>query len=374
MSLPPQPGQWGPGNPPRPGPPQGYQPPPGPPQQPPGYYPQPGWGPPPPKQSNSLKWLLIAVAALLVIAITVGVTLFFTRGSGGGGSATPTASDIASANDTGPVAIITFEPTCPAWISASKSLAQVQQNGWGDRDAKIPASNWTAEQRSQYEAVAKSLRQAADQTVTFARQTPNRVMRELYGQFVVYSRMYADSIPQYTAPDDSMALASVAASIALDAVCNSITYGSAVARSNLAPTPNPPSNTSVPADLANPPPLMSRPDPECGSVTKLGNTLVSDLTEWSQQDPSLHATQWTSEQQAASKVAATAMTNFADGMEAAATGSSDSTFQDLTNFASIYSRAYVKALPTYVPADNLLFVAGTRVNNVLISACEVAEH
>ena len=109
MSLPPQPGPWDPGNPPPPGPPQGYQ-------QHPGYYPQTVWGPQPPKQNNGLKWLLIAVAVLLVIAITVGVTLFFTRGSGGGGSTTPAASDIASANDTGPVAIITSDPTCTVGV------------------------------------------------------------------------------------------------------------------------------------------------------------------------------------------------------------------------------------------------------------------
>jgi len=42
--------------------------------------------------------------------------------------------------------------------------------------------------------------------VALAKRTPHRVMRELYEQFIAYSRAYADRIPTYTPPDDNFAL------------------------------------------------------------------------------------------------------------------------------------------------------------------------
>ncbi len=125
MSMPPQGGWQTPQQPPQ----SGWQPP----QQPP-----PGWqqGPwpqqpgPPPQKGNSVKWLLVAIAVLLVIGVTIGATLLFTRGGGGTGP-TPTTSgapsDIASANDTGPVAIITDEPTCNAVNDINNSTGRRQK-------------------------------------------------------------------------------------------------------------------------------------------------------------------------------------------------------------------------------------------------------
>jgi hypothetical protein len=309
---------------------------------------------------------------LLVIAITVGVTLFFTRGSGGGGTnGTNGASSIASAHDTGPVAIITFEPTCQAWMPISNTMSQVQDNGWGDRDPSISAASWTAEQRAQYEAVAKSLQQTADQAVNFARQTPNRVVRELYEQFIVYAHAYADSIPTYTESDNALALANIAASLVVDSVCNSITYGSAVARSTTATT-SPPSATSDPTDPAEAKPFISKPDSQCDTVIQRGKALVTELSEWSKQDASFAATDWTPEEKAAAAAAAPIMKSFADDMETIGKKSTNPTFQDLAFFAALYSRAYGNALATYKPADNFLLIAGTRANNVLISACQAA--
>lgn len=93
----------------------------------PSYGDGPGWqqGPwlhppgPPPPTGNGMKWLLGAVAVLLVIGITVGITVIvMSRGGDSGPSASPTgaASDIASANDTGPVSVITDEPTCSSYM------------------------------------------------------------------------------------------------------------------------------------------------------------------------------------------------------------------------------------------------------------------
>jgi hypothetical protein len=183
MSMPPQSG-WPPS---QPGPPYGSQS---------GYGPQPGmWPPaPPPQKGGGLEWLLISIAVLLVIGVTIGGTLLFTRGGGGGGttSASGAPSDVASANDTGPVAILTDEPTCRTIFG----IADVQDKGWGDQRSTLrPPPTWTSDQRAQVQAVMKATLNVAEQVTGLAKQTPHRVGRELYKQFIAYGRAYADAVP-----------------------------------------------------------------------------------------------------------------------------------------------------------------------------------
>ena len=186
-------------------------------QDPPQYGPQtqpqpPGWhqGPWPPHTVAAAEQHHQVASnrgcVLLVVAVSIGATLLFTRGgSGGGGSAASISavpSDIASANDTGPVAIITEDPTCKAYIDIYNSLASIQSNGWNaERRTLGPSSEWTPDQRSHVQAVVTALRNAAEQIVPLAKQTPHRVMRELYEQFVAYGRGYADSSTSYTPVD-----------------------------------------------------------------------------------------------------------------------------------------------------------------------------
>lgn len=70
--------------------------------------------PGPPKKSGVGKWIVGAVALVAVIVVTVVITVSFMKSSDAGNSsgATKTAapSDVASANDTGPVGIITEDP------------------------------------------------------------------------------------------------------------------------------------------------------------------------------------------------------------------------------------------------------------------------
>lgn len=153
MSMPP-PGDWQPGSPPNHGQPygqSGYNPQQPPPGWQPGNWPQPP-GPPPPQKGSSLKWLLIGVAVLLVAGISVGATLLVTR-DGGGGPTTPTSGngvDVVSANDTGPVTILTDEPTCKSFLSLNDGLAQIEPPGWGESRAGFgPVSEWTPDQRNQ---------------------------------------------------------------------------------------------------------------------------------------------------------------------------------------------------------------------------------
>ena len=364
--MPPPPGPWNPaGQPPIP---------------PPGYYPQqPGWGaPPPPKPNNTIKWLLIGVGLLLVIAITVGVTVLVNNGgTGGDGQSTTTSASgppIASADDNGPVEIITSEPTCQAWMPASDAMARVQENGWGDRDAAVPAAEWSPQQKAQYEAVAKSLRETADQSIHFAEQTPNRLVRELYGQFIYFARAYADAIPNYSPKDDYLAQANLAASIAIDSVCQSIAYGSAAARSTAVSPIDAPTSLPDVGDPSDPTPVVERSDSTCTEIVALRERLVADTTDWVKLDPNIPASDWTPDQRALSESAGSVMTRFADDLEKLGSNSGNAVFQDLASFGVVYFRAYVAGLSTYVSADSYLSRAGSRANNVLVAACQaVAE-
>src|SRR5262245_24522058 len=195
--------QWGP-------PPQGGAPQWGPPQQ---WGPPPGTQPPPPSRGGKGKWIFGGIALLAVIAVTVVITVLVV-GKDSGTSPTPgrtsgNGSEIASANDKGPVGIITEDPTCESWRRINDSVAAAQKGvSWPERDQTVPASAWTPQQRSMYEAVGKATGGAADKVVGIVKLTPHRVMRELYEQFIAYSRAFVDGIPSYTASEKDRAFAS----------------------------------------------------------------------------------------------------------------------------------------------------------------------
>jgi hypothetical protein len=139
MSVPPPPNQWG-SQPPtggQPGAPQ-WGPTGGQPGRAPQWGPQQPWGPPP-RRGGKGKWIFGGIALLAVIAVTVVITVLVV-GKDSGSSPNPTgmngnSSDIASANDKGPVAIITDDPTCDAWGRVAREYsAQSDAVKWGDRD------------------------------------------------------------------------------------------------------------------------------------------------------------------------------------------------------------------------------------------------
>lgn len=363
-------GPWGPG----------AQPPSQPPP-PPGYYPPTGpWSgpPPPPRNQNSyVKWMLGGVAILLIIAISVGVTVLVmldrTQGDGPAPTASPIADPIASADDDGPIEIITLEPTCQDWMTVSNAMARVQENGWGDRDPSVPAAEWSVGQRGQYEAVGKSLKQTADQAVTYARQTPSRLIRELYEQFIYFARAYADSIPSYSANDNYLAQANIAASIALDSVCQSITYGSAASRAATVPAVDPPDELPGVDDPQNPTPITPEQGSTCNELIALRKKLIAATVEWVNEDPNIPATEWSPRRRALANAAAADMAAFADNLEAVGRTSANPAVQDLTSFGAVYLRAYVESISTYVAADSYLSRAGSRASNLVIAACQAAD-
>lgn len=374
MTNPPPPDNWGP--PPSPfdgGPPQ-------PPHGPGQWQPQQGWGQPlqPPK-NNSLKWLLIGVAVLLVIAISVGATLLFTRDGGDstqqatGTSAAP--GDIASANDTGPVTVITEDPTCEPWRPIIDTLARQERQGWEQRDYSQPATSWSETQRAMYDSVATAMRSAADQTVALARMTPHRVMRELYEQSIAYWRAYADSVPTYTAKDNSLAVVARNSTGALVSICGAIDHGSASTRSHLARSDvDAPSIASPPKDPASTSIfLTSSAGGSCAEWESAANHFDNEIAEWQGIDPNIPASDWTAPQRAAVEAAAPVMLEFSDRIYSIGKDSGNPVFADFAALAAQYWHAFASSTPSFVPADAYLSATAAYSEFLVRNACVFAE-
>lgn len=363
-----------------------------PPQQPGGWPGQPGpggqWGPPqqpwpapvPPKKGGAAKWAIGAVSLVAVIAVTATVAVSCTKnsgdsngGGGGGGTKTSAApSDVASANDKGPVGIITEDPSCAPWGPVTTTLADIEGNGWLQRDPSIPVASWTPEVRAQYEAVGKAMRKAADQAVPLAKTTTHRVMRELYAQFIAYSRAYADSISTYKPIDDYLAGAGSSASLVITHICDAITSGSAAARASSIPKPKAPTSVAPIGDLANPQPMFDTPDVVCSNLSPTLQQLLQnpDFKNWVNSDPQIPASKWSADQESLTNLVLSVMSSTALALEKLASDSSNPIVQDFLLLGVQYRRTYIEALPTYQPNDHDIYSAGQMAPGVVSAACK----
>jgi len=335
-----------------------------------GYWPQQPT-PPPQKQGNSLKWLLIGVAILLVIAISVGATLLFT-GSDGVGGTTPTsggASGVASVNDEGPVTIITDEPTCATFVGINNSLGDLQSQGWGAQRRSLgPVAEWTPQQRSLVESVATGMRNAADQSVALAKQTPHRVIRELYEQFIAYGRAYADSVSDYVPADDGLASANVNASSAIIGICNTITFGSSNRGLGVSSAPSP-TSTGTPDDPNNPASFVTQPSSTCTEWVSRLDTFNAATEAWADSDPSVAAADWTPDRRAIEQAVRPLLTNYANDAEAAGRQISSSAFEDFAFSTALYIRAYLSVGDSYTGVDGWLSYTAFKFANLISGAC-----
>ena len=360
-------------------PPPGQWPPP-PPSGPPG---PPSWGPPQPwgqevpGGGNRSKWILGALALLVVVVVTVVATLLFTRNGSGEGpplassppSTSVDTSDIASADDRGPVGIILEDPTCQSWTPIAAAFAHASANGWDTRDPAIPATQWTPEQKNRYEAVGAALRDGADRTVDLARKTPHRVMRELYEQFIAYSRAYVEQIPDYIAASDHLVRVSIGISTTLNAVCDSITYGAAGARSPLVARAAPPADSTPIGRPENAERFLVAPSSTCAQWLSAAKQFSDDTAAWRSIDPNTPASGLDPAQRAINAQVMSVMNTFADDTQRLGRRSDNSVWADLATLSAQYRRAYSGALLTYAPADNDLQIAASNLTGAISEAC-----
>jgi hypothetical protein len=370
MSVPPPPNQWG------------SQPPAGQPVGGPQWGPPQQWGPPPgppPSGGGKGKWILAGIAVLAVIAATVLITVLVVgKDSGGGESPTPTngnASDFASANDKGPVGIITEDPTCESWRRINDSVAAAQKGvSWSERDQSVPATAWDPQQRSMYEAVGKTIGGAADQVAGIVKQTPHRVMRELYGQFIAYARAFTDTIPSYTASerDRNLVLAPDNLGLTITGICSAIVTGSAGPIAPLVPGVAAPAESSSPEDPADPQRFLATASPVCVEWASALARFSDDTVAWRAIDANISATDWTPDQKAVNDAVIPKMAALADQLERLGRDSGNPTLEDFALLSAQYWRAFGLALPSYTSADIYLGNAGNYSMYVVKEACSAA--
>ncbi len=318
-----------------------------------------------------------AVGAVAVLATVVALVLLF----GGGGSGAPKgaqpddgssqegAAAVASAKDTGPVAVITEDPSCAAWTSINNELAHSGDGLWNERDRSVPASAWTPKLRAQFIAAAQSMRGAAAQAVGLVKLTPHRVMRELYQQFIAYARAYAARVPKYTPADNNLAGAANSASSALGSICAAITDGPAAARGPLVPPAAPPSDIAPMGNPANPQPFLTTTNPVCDDWESALDQFAKDTAAWQKMDPNIPAIYWNREQRAVNYGVAQVMSSYAGKLEQLGRQSDNAVWQDLANLAAQYRRGFVVSLPTYTPTDNHLANAANYASTTILGAC-----
>lgn len=322
------------------------------------------------------------VALVAVVGVTATLTLSIAGNGDENGSSQTGAlpsdggvvtSDIASANDTRPVAVIEEDPSCAAAAPILETRAAVQRNGWDRRDSSLPATAWSPETRAQYQDVAQSMRLSADQLVPVAKLTPHRAMRELYEQIIAYSRAYADSIPIYVPKDDNAALVSTNASTAISLICAAIKNGSAAARGPMTVQGPARSNLRDVGDIANPQRFLTDPNSECGAWETALNEFDNDTVQWRAIPADIPAGKWTPDQKSVAQAVVPVMRRLATQQLQSGEQSGNAVWRDIADLSAQYRLAYAEALPTYVPADDALSAVSLRLGSVVSSACRLVE-
>ncbi|MGX9788709.1 hypothetical protein [Mycobacterium sp. MMS18-G62] len=213
------------------------------------------------------------------------------------------------------------------------------------------------------------MRDASDQTVPLAKLTPHRLMREVYEQFIAYARAYSDAIPAYKPSDEHFADAVIATGIVLVDICAAIEWHSAQARAPLVSAPAAPSEFAALTDPSDPKIFLTTADPTCEEWDRLLNQFKTDTKAWQSLDPSIPASNWSSDQRAVADAVTPVMNDYADRIEKLGRSSTNPLIQDFAVASAQYRRAYAAGLPTYTSADFYLAEAALRATSIIYAAC-----
>lgn len=331
-----------------------------------------------PRQGSGVRWVLGGLALLVVVVVTAVATLLITSANSGPAEtpavsaplqAPPNNSTVASADDDGPVEVITQDPTCDAWHPIAETLSGQASKGWNDRDPSIPGNDWTAAQRAQHQAIASAMVSAADQTVGLVKLTPHRVMRELYEQTIAYWRAYAEAVPAYSPRDDSLARAATSASNAVSNICSAIAYGSSASRAPLVPPSPAPYGAGTTGDPQNPSRYLSDALPVCSAWIAAAEEFDNATAAWLNTDANIPASQWPPDVQQTYMDVLPIMQSNAGVMQNIGAQSLNAIFDDFASLSAQYRRAFVQAIPSYLPADAYLANAAAEIAATNSHAC-----
>ncbi len=333
-------------------------------------------GAPPQQRRGPRGPVLIGAALLGVIAVAIGATMLVLRHDSNDSQGAPSrplneSSDVASAGDTGPVTIITSDPTCVDF-GATLNNSEAKLGEWSKRDTSIPAAAWTPQIRTMHEDAATVFRTEADQLVTYARNTPHRVMRQLYEQAIAFDRAYADAIPNYTPTDNNLALASNSLEGAAISICATVRKFSAPKRSSLVQSALPPSSLAPISDPANPTRFLTPPTPICAEWMTLTADYADEIHQlYAAIDNTVAAADWTPDVRASwDRLAEIYGSYFAPRVEELGRKSANPVWEDFAVLAAQYYRAFAAAVPTYTVNDWYFANVGANTIGAVRAACQ----
>ncbi|MFV8048289.1 hypothetical protein [Mycobacterium sp. 48b] len=315
----------------------------------------------------------LALVAIIAVSIVGTVLVLRTDSGGGNGQQANTAngSEFASANDTGPANIIIEEPTCEAWVKIAHDIDTAAPD-WNKQDYSIPATEWTPEQKSVFEKKSVALADAIKKSSNLAKQTPHRVMRELYGQYIAYAQAVIDLIPRYSTGDDNIVGASNQFFSALNRICDAIHYRAAQQTAPLVPVPSPPSEVQTfNREAATAPErFLNGDNGVCADWITAAERFDNDTKDWRGIDSKIPATEWTPDQKSVMDAVGPVMTAYADDVERMGRKSGNAVWEDFSVVTAQYLRAYIETIPTYSVNSSYLASASTRLANAIYWACK----
>jgi hypothetical protein len=197
-------------------------------------------------------------------------------------------------------------------------------------------------------------------------------MRELYEQFVAYTRTFVDRIPSYAAADDNFVAVSDVIDAGLNNICSAISFHSAPPIAPLISDPAPPSDVSQLGDPKAPTIFLDSANSICSELSPIITKFDTDTAAWLAIDAKIPATQWTPEEKAINDAVMPVMTTNANDLERLGRKSNNATLEDFAVLAAQYQRAYVAALPTYTSPDGFLAQAAAFLVKTINLACKAA--
>lgn len=331
-----------------------------------------------PRKSSDIEMRLRVFGAMLAIAIVLaGASLAGCSRNHGGAPTSDAvqsrtsqqAQDIASSHDTGPVTLIVDDPTCGQIREISDSIRPTLES-LDKFDPQIPASQWTDSRRSRYQEALGQLNTAADKYLQIAKQTPSRVMRELYLQSVAYYQAFVTRIDSYVPETHNIALAARYYVETIEYICSAEFATEERKDDQRSVDPGPIAAPSI-AEAAIPQVLMKEPDPVCPAWIDSMERSELEIQAWRRGfDPSLPAGTWPESQRNLMASAKPVFQQEINKMNTSLKTVSNPTLRDLTALSSLYLSTFIAWSDTYVPQDMWLYNTAISLRNAIATSCQ----
>lgn len=178
-----------------------------------------------PRRSSRGKWIALAAGAIaaLLIAGLIGGAIGATTNRHD--QATPPAAapqTITVTEPLNPAIPTTPDPVCAEWAPINDNYRQ-KRTEWVKTDPKVPAAEWSPEDRQLNMAVIPVLQQEAADMRRLADKAADPVLRAMLQLRALYESELASRLPNYTPPEDQrLWVAATDFSNAINSLCSAV--------------------------------------------------------------------------------------------------------------------------------------------------------